>query len=277
MISTMNHWPRFVANSSSVLRHGATLLLALLLFATQGSSVTTAQQKNSNSGKRPHATTVRSSDSQEGSRVAITSDQPLTNYEAYRRGDRFYVKIPAADVPRADGLRGRGFADVNAQRTGDGTILSFRLQPGATAHVEQRANKLDVVVTVPGGTPATASTRASESARTNPGESDRSGNQRPAGPKTGNRNDSARANLPEPAQLNLNSNKRPAQTATTANSTSSATPMAKANATPLSSPLTASSPAAQPVASATAPRSAGAQTSPTALPANPASQSGAGL
>src|SRR4030095_7602063 len=110
MISTMNHWPRFLANSSSALRHGATLLLAFLVFAAQNSTSTTAQQKNSNSGKRPQATTLRSSDSQEGSRVALTSDPSLTNYEAYRRGDRFYVKIPAADVPRAEAVRGRGFA-----------------------------------------------------------------------------------------------------------------------------------------------------------------------
>src|SRR6185369_8248051 len=107
---------------------------------------------------------LRSSDSQEGSRVAISSDQSLNNYEAYRRGDRFYVKIPAADVPRAEALRGRGFAEVTAQRNGESTVLSFRLQPGATAHVEQRANKLDVVVTVPGGLPVAAS-RSREATR----------------------------------------------------------------------------------------------------------------
>ena len=103
----MNHSPRFVANSSSVLRPGATVLLAFLLFAGQSLTVTTAQQKNSNSGKRQPVTTLHSSDSQEGSRVAISSDRSLNNYEAYRRGDRFYVKIPAADVPRAEAVRGR--------------------------------------------------------------------------------------------------------------------------------------------------------------------------
>ena len=70
----------------------------------QGQIVTPAQQSNSNSGKRQHVATLRSSDSQEGSRVAISSDRSLNNYEAYRRGDRFYVKIPAADVSRAEAV-----------------------------------------------------------------------------------------------------------------------------------------------------------------------------
>src|SRR5262249_52487506 len=82
-----------------------------------------------------------------------------------RRGDRFYVKIPAADVPRAETTRGRGFADVKAQRNGESTLVSFRLQPGATAHVEQRGSKLDVVVSVPGGgTPSVASNRTAANA-----------------------------------------------------------------------------------------------------------------
>src|SRR5262245_12183599 len=121
MISTKNLWPRFVANSSSVLSHDPIVMHAILVFATQISRISRDQQKNTNSVKRPHGTTLRSSDSQEGSRVAITSDQSLNNYEAYRRGDRFYVKIPAADVPRAESLRGRGYADVNSQRSGDST------------------------------------------------------------------------------------------------------------------------------------------------------------
>src|SRR5262249_50246414 len=72
------------------------------------------------------------------------------DYEAYRRGDRFYVKIPAADVPRAEAVRGRGFADVSAQKNGSSTTLAFRLQPGSTAHVQQNGNRLDVVIAVAG-------------------------------------------------------------------------------------------------------------------------------
>src|SRR6267378_2248648 len=166
MISTMNQSPRGLAISSSVLRYLAIALLAASTISAQSRTSRPSGQRNSNSGKRTHIATLHSTDSSEGSRVAISSDQSLNDYEAYRRGDRFYVKIPAADVPRAEAVRGRGFADVKSQQSGNSTVLSFRLQPGATAHVEQRANKLDVVVSVPGGSSSTlASNRARESIR----------------------------------------------------------------------------------------------------------------
>lgn len=90
MISTMKQSPRLVAISSSALKHGGIISLALSLFMAQSQIVQPAQQNNSNSGKRQHVATLHSSDSQEGSRVAISSDQSLNNYEAYRRGNRFY-------------------------------------------------------------------------------------------------------------------------------------------------------------------------------------------
>src|SRR5262245_23283990 len=156
MMSTKTQLPRSVAHPSTL--RWAVVFLLLSLIGAQFFVDKPAAQGNKNSAKRPHITTLRSSDSSEGSRIAINSDQSLNNYEAYRRGDRFYVKIPVADVPRAEATRGRGFGDVKSQRSGDSTVVSFRLQPGATAHVEQRGNKLDVVVSVPGGgTPNVAS------------------------------------------------------------------------------------------------------------------------
>ncbi|OLD26622.1 MAG: hypothetical protein AUJ04_05625 [Acidobacteria bacterium 13_1_40CM_3_55_6] len=100
-----------------------------------------SQPTTSASARRQHTAVLRASDSPDGSRVALSSDQSLNDYEAYRRGDRFYVKIPQSEVPRAEAVRGRGFADVKAQKTGDSTVVSFRLQPGATAHVEQRGRR----------------------------------------------------------------------------------------------------------------------------------------
>src|SRR5438445_5858222 len=102
--------------------------------------------------KPEHVATLRSTDSPQGSRVALTSDQSLRDYEAYRSGDRFYVRIPAADIQRAEAVHGKAFADVRSQRTGDTTLVSFRLQPGATAHIEPRSNRLDIVITLPGAT-----------------------------------------------------------------------------------------------------------------------------
>ena len=144
--------------SPHVWRLATTLACATLLFlaaariATQTRIIPPQRSANSNLNARPKVTTLRASDSSEGSRVAVTADQSLNEYEAYRRGDRFYVKIPPADVPRAEAVRGRAFSDVKVQREGDSTIVSFRLQPGATARVEPYGNKLDVVFTMPGAT-----------------------------------------------------------------------------------------------------------------------------
>src|SRR5262249_51942080 len=150
-------------------------------------------QSNSNSTKRTHVATLRSTDSSEGSRVAITSDQSLNDYEAYRRGDRFYVKIPVGEIPSAEAARGRAFDDVKSQRTGDSTVLSFRLQPGSSAHVEQRGNKLDVVVSVPGGAPAVAAAnRSGDLLRSGPGNSPATINNSST---AGNRNGRAREDL----------------------------------------------------------------------------------
>jgi hypothetical protein len=167
MMNATNH-PSCRAKASFVFRCSAALLFGAALVAAQGRP---AQSNSNRSGKRQHVTTLRSSDSPEGSLVAISSNQSLSDYEAYRRGDRFYAKIPAADVPRAEATRGRGFADLKVQRGADSTVISFRLQPGGTAHVEQRSNKIDVVFSAPGTArvPATGSNVGSrKAARTNP-------------------------------------------------------------------------------------------------------------
>jgi HEAT repeats len=138
----------------------AVLLLAATHIATQSRIIPPQRPPNSNSNvKRPKVTTLRASDSTEGSRVAVNSDQSLSDYEAFRRGDRFYIKIPPADVPRAEAVRGRAFSDVKVQRGGDSTVVSFRLQPGATARVEPHGNKLDVVFTMPGAKSSSSSGR----------------------------------------------------------------------------------------------------------------------
>src|SRR2546423_7058729 len=115
----------------------AVTVLSFLSLAVPQSRITRPQNSSNtnNSSKRQRVATMRASDSTEGSRVALTANQSLNDYEAYRRGDRFYVRIPPADVPRAEVVRGRAFADVKVNRSADSTVVSFRLQPGATAHV----------------------------------------------------------------------------------------------------------------------------------------------
>src|SRR6266404_8439092 len=127
MMKTKNPSPRCARLSSKVLRYGTVLALSATLVAAQSRIIRPSAQSNAaGSSKRPHVTTLRASDSPDGSRVTVSSDQSLNNYEAYRRGDRFYVRIPAADVPRAETTRGRGFVDVKAQSSGDSTVLSLR-------------------------------------------------------------------------------------------------------------------------------------------------------
>jgi len=95
-------------------------------------------------------TSVWTATTADGSRVHVLADSPVNDYEAYTRGNRFYVKIPAADLPSTTGsLLGRGFDDVQIQRAGNGIIISFRLQPGSTARVEQKVNRLEIVFSIP--------------------------------------------------------------------------------------------------------------------------------
>ncbi len=140
--------------------------------------ITARAQTNRNSKAQPspansqrHSATIRASDSSEGSRVSIFSDSTLDDYEAYRRGDRFYVKLPAVEVSQAQAkVHARGFEDVNVQKSGSNTLLSFHLQPGTTARVDQRGNRLEVIFTTPGGSQTAAS--ASSSAAINPSSND---------------------------------------------------------------------------------------------------------
>src|SRR5438067_6194 len=169
MMKTMNASPRHNCLSLLIVKSGMAVLLCGATIAAQSRIIRPpSQPTTSASARRQHTAVLRASDSPDGSRVALSSDQSLNDYEAYRRGDRFYVKIPQSEVPRAEAVRGRGFADVKAQKTGDSTVVSFRLQPGATAHVEQRGNKLDVVFSVPGGRTLSASYGGSN-ARSNAG------------------------------------------------------------------------------------------------------------
>ncbi|HKO61955.1 MAG TPA: hypothetical protein VJV03_12405 [Pyrinomonadaceae bacterium] len=84
----------------------------------------------------------------EGSQVTVTGDSILDDYEAFRRGDRFYVRIPAADFVAAQPrFHGNGFEDVQIQKVGDSVVISFRLHPGANARVIGVANRLNVIFT----------------------------------------------------------------------------------------------------------------------------------
>lgn len=117
------------------------VLEAILVLVSFGATQASAQVKTP---KR--VTSVRAAKAPDGSKVTVVSNSALSDYEAYRRGDRFYVKVPQAGLGAArPKLRGHGFDDVQVQKTDDDLIFSFRLQPGTAARVNQTQNRLDVV------------------------------------------------------------------------------------------------------------------------------------
>src|SRR4051812_33342221 len=64
-----------------------------------------------------HVTAIQLGGAAEGSRVMVVADSPLLDYEAFRRGDRFYVKIPLAEIrSAAPKFRADGFDDIQVQR-----------------------------------------------------------------------------------------------------------------------------------------------------------------
>lgn len=108
---------------------------------------------------------LQNDEAPEGSRVTITYNEPLSDYSAYRRGDQFVVVIPKSDAPRIrSGLRGRGFEGVQVEKRGEDTVLSFRIQPGTKARVDQQNNRLEVIFSKPGQATATNPQQANSSA-----------------------------------------------------------------------------------------------------------------
>ncbi|HYY94756.1 MAG TPA: HEAT repeat domain-containing protein [Pyrinomonadaceae bacterium] len=102
-------------------------------------------QASQNDNRPKHVFIGHGSDTPTGSRMTVTSDNPLNDYRAYRSGDRFYVELPNANADTSARASGHGFSDMQVQRRGKSVVLSYRIQPGAKPHVEQRFNRLEVV------------------------------------------------------------------------------------------------------------------------------------
>jgi hypothetical protein len=147
--------------------HTSLLLTSLISLAgatvcAQGTDVSrSASQPHQNFAAKSTARTalpqvkrlmgMRSGPFSEGSRISLSSDQPLNDYSAYRSGERFYIVIPHAtsEMLQAN-VSGPGFTDARVLQRGDETLISFRLETGATANVTQKFNRLDITFVVPG-------------------------------------------------------------------------------------------------------------------------------
>jgi len=139
------------------LRHTCTVALIVVccLFAANAR----AQQNDNSAPAKPRSKNIArmsSSDAPGGAKVTITSDGVLNDYSAYRSGDHFYVVIPQANASKIGGVRGHGFEGAQVKRRGPDVVMSFKLQPGASARVDQRFNQLVVQFNAPEVTEQTA-------------------------------------------------------------------------------------------------------------------------
>ena len=119
---------------------------AVLFFTLLSLICLTVSSRSAQSKNPKRVTALQVGAAAEGSRVTIVSDSALNDYEAFRRGDRFYVRIPLANFTAAPpSFRSNGFDDVRVQEIGQDVVVSFKLQPGASARVDQHSNRLEVV------------------------------------------------------------------------------------------------------------------------------------
>ncbi|HEV7858762.1 MAG TPA: DUF5916 domain-containing protein [Pyrinomonadaceae bacterium] len=118
---------------------------------SQGLKATRASlSTNANASATKRIAQPLSADVPEGSRVTIISDAPLNDFQAYRSGENFYVRLPHAEAGflQSESLRGRGFDSHQVERRGDDLFFSFHLESGASARATQKFNRLFVIFTV---------------------------------------------------------------------------------------------------------------------------------
>ncbi|HEY0384557.1 MAG TPA: carbohydrate binding family 9 domain-containing protein, partial [Pyrinomonadaceae bacterium] len=125
----------------------AALFVAALVFSHNYQ----AQAQGAAPEKLKQIMPLRAAEIAEGSRITITSDASLSDYQAYAADNRFYVLLPQSNLASAiDSLSGRGFTDARTERRGNDLLLSFGLTPHAKAQVSQKFNRLDLVFNVAG-------------------------------------------------------------------------------------------------------------------------------
>jgi hypothetical protein len=140
-----------IALGALILLAGITAAIAQTTPQRVVAAVTTAVTNTAVRPQPKRLAAIRTSETRDGSRVLITSDATLSDYQAYTEGGRFNVLIPTALEPQEKGrLRGRGFTDIQVGQRGEDVILSFGLAAGGRARVNQRFNRLEVIFTVAG-------------------------------------------------------------------------------------------------------------------------------
>jgi hypothetical protein len=133
-------------------RHFASSLFVIFLSLAAFNGLTSVQTKaQSLAATSTHRLApFRVSDLADGSRVTVASDAALNGYSTYVAADSFHLLIPQTELTAAiNNLHGRGFTSVQVERRGTDLDISFVLQPGVTASVVQKFNRLDVIFNLP--------------------------------------------------------------------------------------------------------------------------------
>ena len=125
----------------------ALFLAVSFLSPTLAAAVSTAAASPADAPQRKRVVVLRRSETLDGARFTLTSDSPLDDYRSYAEGERLVVMVPRAGLSSTRGelTHARGFADLRVEERGDGLLISFRLQTGATVAVSQNFNRLEVV------------------------------------------------------------------------------------------------------------------------------------
>jgi hypothetical protein len=124
------------------------LLMLLLVFPTSAM----AQQPTNTAGtpamsgpESKHISSIRSQVTPNGSRVILTFSEALTDYGAYRNGDKFTLILPGTDLALTEiNVKGEGFTNSKVESRGASLALSFQLEANVNASVSQVENRLEV-------------------------------------------------------------------------------------------------------------------------------------
>jgi len=117
--------------------------LTMVLIVLSGSIVLGQQPEIS----RLRAITV---DVPDGWSATINASSPLTEAVSYKSGERFVVIIPQASVSSFQSdAGGRAFLNIQIEQRGEDVAISFKLRPGGSARLNQRAAGLEVSFSLP--------------------------------------------------------------------------------------------------------------------------------
>jgi hypothetical protein len=128
------------------------LVFALLTFASIAfGQELAATNVSSPLPSRPESRQISSLHSQNmanGSRVTLTFNQAVSDYGAYRNGDKFTLLIPDVELALSEiSVKGTGFSNSKVQVRGANLAISFQLDPNVAAGVTQTGNNLEVIFT----------------------------------------------------------------------------------------------------------------------------------